>query len=133
MRLAEGRRHAHGEAQEVSHLHRRSKQAAEQFATGIFEHQNGPTAISQKLQRPHGPCAVKLLLQGGFVDKTIEGGRRRLLRGRQHGQHAITPTFCAVSPPSAESEPVFLTEDLKATESDGAEPGSQLQNSNPRR
>jgi hypothetical protein len=60
--------------------------------------------------------------QGAFVGKAIENGRRRLLRGREHDQHAITQAFCAATRPSAEGESTILPQDLKATNSMGAEP-----------
>ena len=120
--LADSCGHADGEAQETPNLHRHAEEPAEQLAAGILEHQNGPTAVSQKLQRPHGPRAVKLILQGVFVGKAIEGGRRRLLRGWEHDQHAVAPTFRAVTPPSAEGESAILPQDLKAANSIGVEP-----------
>jgi hypothetical protein len=53
--------HADGEAQETPNIHGHADEPAEQLAIGILEHQNGPTTVSQKLQRPDGPCAVKLI------------------------------------------------------------------------
>ena len=100
--LAKGRRDADGDAQETSHLHRRAEEPAEQLAAGILEHQNGPTAISHKLERPHRPRAVQLILEGVFVGKAIEGGRSWLFRGREYDQYILAPTFCALTPPSAE-------------------------------
>ena len=111
--LAKGRGNADGDAQETSHLHRRAEQPAEQLAAGILEHQNGLTAISHKFKRSHRPRAVQLILEGVFVGKAIEGGRCRLLRGWEHDQHAITPAFCAVTPPSAEGESTILRQDLE--------------------
>jgi hypothetical protein len=48
--LAKGRGNADDDAQETSHLHRRSEEPAEQLAAGILEQQNGLTAISRKLK-----------------------------------------------------------------------------------
>ena len=105
-----------------SHLHRRAEEPAEQLAAGILEHQNGTAAISHKLERPHRPIGVQLILEGVFVGKAIEGGRCRLLRGWEHDQHTLAPAFCAVTPPSAEDESAILRQNFEATNSVHAEP-----------
>ena len=56
--IAERRRHADGEAQEASHLHRRAENPVERLAAGVLEHQHGPAMVAHKLQRPHRPGAV---------------------------------------------------------------------------
>ena len=87
MDLAQGDRDADGEAQEASHLHGRAEQPLERLAAGILEHQHGPAAFADELQRPHRPGPVQLVLQSVFVGEAIEGGGCRMLRGGQHGQH----------------------------------------------
>ena len=70
-------------------LHRRAEQPLERLAAGILEHQRGPAALADELQRPRRPCAVQFVPQSIFVGEAIEGRRRRLLRGGQHGQHGV--------------------------------------------
>ena len=94
-------------------IHRRAEQSAEQLAAGILEHQNGPTAISHKLERPHRPRAVQLILEGVFVGKAIESGRCWLLRGGEHDQHVLAARLGALAPSSAEDESAILRQDLE--------------------
>jgi hypothetical protein len=60
------------------------------------------------------------------VGKAIEGCRRWFFRGWEHDQHARTSAFCGITPPSAEDESTVLAQDLKATNSIGADPWKWL-------
>jgi hypothetical protein len=44
-----------------------------------------------------------------------------LFRGWEHDQHATTPTFCALTPPSAEDDSAILRQDFEAANSVCAE------------
>jgi hypothetical protein len=81
--LAKGCGNADGDVQERSHPYRHADARAEQIAAKILEEQNGPAAISHKLDRPRSPGAVQLIFQGVFVGKAIESGRSWLFRGRE--------------------------------------------------
>jgi hypothetical protein len=120
MNLAKDHGDAYGQAKELSYLHWGAEEAAEQVAARIFEQQNDLAAVSRKRKRPHGPCAVQLILEGIFVGKAIESGRRRLFRGWAHNQHANTLTFCAVAPASTEGDSTILPQDPKVANSIGA-------------
>ena len=103
-----------GEAQEAPHLHRRAEKAFKRLAARVLEHQHGPTALADKLERPHRPRAVQLVLQSVFVGKAIEAGGRRVLRGGQYGQHRAPLAVVAQTPSSAEDAFAVLPQDLKA-------------------
>ena len=87
MDLAQGDRDADGEVQEASDLHRRAEQPAERPTALILQHQHGPAAVADELQRPRRPASVQRVLQSKFVRQAIQGRRCRMLRGGKHGQH----------------------------------------------
>jgi len=89
------------------------------LAAGVLEHQHGPTAVADELDRPRRPCPVELVLQVVFASKAIEGGRCRMFRGGQHGQHGGPITIDVAS---AEDAFVVLPQDLESIASIGAEP-----------
>ena len=114
MDLAQGRGDLDGEAQEASHLHRGAEQPGERLAARIFEHKNGPAALLHELQRLRRPGAVQFVLQSIFVREAIEALRRRVLRGRKHGQHNVSFAVGAFTPGSAKQNPFVVTQDLRA-------------------
>ena len=120
--LPEGRGDADGEAQEASHLHRRAEQPVERLAAGILQHQHGPAAVADELQRPHRPRPVQLVLQAVFVSQAIQGRRCRMLRGGQHGQHGVPVAVGARAPCPAEHAVAVLPQDLEVAISVCAEP-----------
>ena len=120
--LAQGDRDADGEVQEASHLHRRAEQPLERLAALILQHQHGPAAVADELQRPRRPGSVQLVLQSIFVGQAIEGGRCRMLRGGQHGQHGVPAAIGIQAPPTAEDAVAVLPQDLEVVVSLCAEP-----------
>ena len=98
MDLREGRGDRDGEAQKAPHLHGPPEQPVQRLAAGVLEHQHGPTAFADELERSHRPRPVQLVLQSVFVSKAIEGGRRRMLGGGQHGQHGGLTTVSVLTP-----------------------------------
>ena len=101
-------------AQEALHLHGCAKQPVERLAAGILEHQHGPTAFGDELQRSHRPCPIQLVLQSIFVREAIEGGRRRMFPSGKHGQHGGAITVVGVaSVASAEDTFAVLPQDLE--------------------
>src|SRR5258706_10253763 len=100
------------QAQEEIHLERHAEQSLERLAAGILEHQRGPAALTKQLEWTHRPRPVQLLLQSIFVSKTIQSGRRRMLRSGEHGQHESRGVAMAIS--SAEDALTVLPENLEA-------------------
>ena len=90
------------EVQEGPHRHRLAEQPFQQFAARVLQHQHGPTALADELQRPHRPRSVELILQSIFMSKAIEDLLWRVLHGGHHGQHGETVAIRAQAPPSAE-------------------------------
>ena len=41
---------------------RRAQQPLKWFAAWVLEYQHGPIALTHKLQRPHRPCTIQLVL-----------------------------------------------------------------------
>jgi hypothetical protein len=60
------------EVQERPHRHRLTEQPLQRLATRVLQHQHGPTALADELQRPHRPRAVEFILQSIFMSKAIE-------------------------------------------------------------
>jgi hypothetical protein len=111
-----------GEAQKAPHLHGHSEQSVQRLAAGVLEHQHGPTAFPDELDRSHRPGRVQLVLQSVFTGKAIEGGRCRMLRGGQHNQRGDRITVdVALSP--TEDAFAILPQNLQVTISTSAGPG----------
>ena len=119
MDLCEGRGDRDGDAQKAPHLHGHPEQPVQRLAAGVLEHQHDLTAFADELERSHRPRPVQFVLQFVFASEAIEGGRYRMLRGGQHGQHG-GPITVGVS--SAEDAFTVLPQDLEATTSTSAEP-----------
>jgi hypothetical protein len=49
------------QAKEFSDFHRRAEGSLERLAAGVFEQQDGLTALAKKFQRPYGPRIVQLV------------------------------------------------------------------------
>ena len=111
--LAQSHGNVDGQAQEALHLHGCAEQPAEWLAAGILEHQHGPTAFGDELQRSYRPCPIKFVLQSIFVREAIEGGRCRMFPGRKHGQHGGAITVVGVASASAEDAFAVLPQDLE--------------------
>ena len=89
-------------------------QPLERLAAGILEQQRRSTAFAGQRERPRRPCGVELVPQFIFVGKAIEAGRRRALRGGQHGQHGAAAAVVVRAPPAAEDAFAILPQDLTA-------------------
>ena len=81
MNLAERRRDLDGETQECPQFHGRVELALQRLATGILEHQHGPAALTDQLERPQRPGTVEFVPQSKFMCETINNGGMRALRG----------------------------------------------------
>ena len=101
-----------GQGQEASHFHGRAEKALERLAARVLEHQHGPAAFASKLERPHRPGPVQLVLQSVFVGQASEAGGRRVLRGGQHGKHGAGVAIGAQAPYSAEDAFAVFPQDL---------------------
>ena len=99
----------------------------ERLAAGILEHQCGPTAFADELQRSCCPCPVQVVLQFIFVSEAIEGGRRRMLGGGQHCQHGAAVSVSAQAPSSAEDAVPVLPQDLEGAIPIHVEPSRWIQ------
>ena len=114
MQPGDGRDETEREVQEGPHRHRLTEQPLQRLATRVLQHQHGPTAFADELQRPHRPRAVELILQSVFVSKAIEDVRWRVLHGGHHGQHGEAVAIRAQAPPSAEhAMSAVLPQDLE--------------------
>jgi hypothetical protein len=121
MDLREGAGDGDGEAQEASHLHGCAEQSVQWLAAGILEQQHDPTAVVEELERAYRPSPVQLVLQFVFARQAIEGGRCRMLRSWQHGEHGGAITI-GVALASAEDAFAVLPQDLEAANSTNAQP-----------
>jgi hypothetical protein len=99
--------------QEGLHRHRLTEQSLQQLAARVLQHQHGPTAFADELQRPHRPRSVELILQSVFVSKAIESVRWRVLHSGHHGQHGKAVAIRAQAPPSAEEALAVFPQDLE--------------------
>ena len=127
MDLAQRSRDADGEAQEASHLHRRAEQPVERLAARILQHQHGPAAVADELQRSRRPRSVQRVLQSKFMRQAIEGRRCRMLRGGKHGQHDVPAAIGILAPRAAEDAIAVLPQDLEVALSVCAEPNRCVQ------
>ena len=85
--LAESRRDVDGETQECPQFHGPVELALQRLATGILEHQHGPAALTDKLERPQRPRTVELVPQSIFMCETTDKGRMRALRDGPNRQY----------------------------------------------
>ncbi len=127
MDLREGTGDGDREGQEVFHRHWRAEPPLQRLAGGILQHQHGPAAVADELQRPRRPGSVQLVPQGIFVRQAIQGRRCRMLRGREHGQHGVPAAIGAWAPSPAENAVAVLPQDLEVAVSVCAEPMSWAQ------
>ena len=102
MQPRDRRDEAEREVHERPHRHRLTEQPLQQFAARVLQHQHGPTAFADELQRPHRPRSVELILQSVFVSKAIKNVRWRVLHNGHHGQHGKAVAIGTRAPPSAE-------------------------------
>ena len=87
MNLADRRRDLDGETQECPQFHGRVELALQRLAAGILEHQHGPAALTDQLERPQRPCTVEFVPQSIFMCETINNGGMRALRDGPNRQY----------------------------------------------
>jgi hypothetical protein len=113
--LAQGGGARDGEAQEAADLHRPAGKPVKRLAAVVLQHQPAPIVFPHRLQRPRGPCTIKLAFQATFVRETIEAGKWRVLGDGQHSRHGVPAAVGARAPPSATEDAfAFHPRDLQA-------------------
>jgi len=111
--LAQGRGHADGDAQKGAGLDGLAEQPSERLSPGVLEHQHGPTAFAQELERPRRPGAVQLVFQFILTGEAVEDRGRGSFPSRVHNQHGVLIAGGARARSSAEDAFPILPQDVE--------------------
>ncbi len=112
VKLAKHRSDAASEPQKMPCFHGRAEQPRKWFAARILEHQHGLAVFTQELQRPHCPCAIKLVPQAKFVSKPIEAGRQWMF-GSEPRKQDVVAAVLARTPSSREDALAIVPQNLE--------------------
>ncbi len=86
------------ETQEACHLHGSAEEPVKRRAARILEHEYGPTALVDEIERPNRSGPIQLIPQAIFVSETIKGGGCGMLGSWQHSQYDGPLAIGALAP-----------------------------------
>jgi hypothetical protein len=111
--LSERDRQSDSDAQELSHLHRRSNQAVERFASRVIEYEYGATLVSDEAERHNGPGRIQFGTQREFVLHSAKTAWRGVLpQWGDHERGPRGPVDRAPAPDTVKSEFPIVPERL---------------------
>jgi hypothetical protein len=96
--LCERRSDRDGEAQKAPHLHGHPEQSVQRLAVGVLEHQHGPTALADELERSHRPRparpSMRIRKQGDRGWRVSDAPQRAARPARQPDNRRRASLFC---------------------------------------
>jgi hypothetical protein len=102
----------HGEAEELSDLHRLADEVIERLTTRVINHEHSLSALAYQFQRPQCPSAVQVTLKIVFVGETINAVQSRMLNAGRVGNERVLFALGVIPPQFAEGTSGISPQDL---------------------